>query len=255
MLAQFFSEVKPNIRHTPSSGARSLGYYPWSRDTLATVVSCSHLLMGAVESKPTPTPQLPDEAWSSWAAGLAARSGPNLPGAPHPSLHSTHLPAKRVYCSQLPRNALRPHLPVQTGFPGWTCLRILPLLHSECLFCCKPKDPALHLTPWMRTPMSLSLIMLGGTSTPGQAQDKHPVHLLYSHVLFLLGKTGLILNILCSHAWQALHPHHLPGRRRSVISKPFYRSENKDSEGVYEGREERPRPVPGASQNKGCLLL
>lgn len=59
--------------------------------------------------------------------------------------------------------------------------------------------------------MSLSLIMLGGTSTPGQAQDKHLVHLLYSHnVLFLLGKTGLILNILCSHAWQALHPHHLP---------------------------------------------
>lgn len=40
-----------------------------------------------------------------------------------------------------------------------------------------------------------------------------------------------------------------------MISKPFYRSENKDSEGVYEGREERPRPVPGASQNKGCLLL
>ena len=49
--------------------------------------------------------------------------------------------------------------------------------------------------------MSMSLITLGGTSTPGQAQDKHPVHLLYSHnVLFLLGKTGLILNILCSHA-------------------------------------------------------
>lgn len=39
------------------------------------------------------------------------------------------------------------------------------------------------------------------------------------------------------------------------MSWPFHRSENENSEGVYEGREGRPEPTPGASPNKGSLPL
>ena len=91
---------------------------------------------------------------------------------------------------------------------------------------------------------------------PTQATQGTPSasSMVSGNVLFLLGKTALILKTTYSHIWQALHPYRSPGRReQSGDSTPILQTRELSTLRVCVRADVKPRAHPWGFTKQGLL--
>lgn len=125
-----------------------------------------------------------------------------------------------------------------------------PALQTHCLCIQLPRPPNDHsLLDGVRA-------HTGVPPPPTQATQGTPSAspMVSGNVLFLLGKTALILKPTYSHIWQALHPYHSPGRReRSGDSTPILQTRELSTLRVCVRADVKPEAHPWDFTNQGVL--